>query len=213
MRVFIGRDPRQPLAYNVLANSIVEHASEPVSITALSLKALPIKRQGLTQFTFSRFLVPHLCGFDGTAVFLDADMVVVDDIKKLFDQADGKSIVQVNKKQERFEWPSAMLFNCNHCKMLTPEYIDNPQNKLFDFAWAGEVGEFSEAWNYCVPYSGEGTEASLYHYTQGIPYWKETRGKVQDKFWFEAYKAMNHTVSFQELMGKSVHIAKMGKAC
>ena len=76
LNVFIGYDPRQPVAYNVLQHSIVRHASEPVAITPLILKQLPIERRGLTEFTFSRFLVPYLCGFKGMAVFLDADMVV-----------------------------------------------------------------------------------------------------------------------------------------
>lgn len=209
-RVFIGRDPRQPLAYNVLANSIIDHASVPVEIIALSLKALPMKRQGLTEFTFSRFLVPYLCNFEGTAVFLDADMVVTGDIKELFACADGKSSVQVNKKQDKFEWPSAMLFNCEHCKMLTPEYIDNPRNTCFGMEWATSgVGSFPEEWNFCCPYSGNSETAKLYHYTQGIPAWKETRGKPEDKFWFSAYKSMIHTVSFQELMGNSVHVERM----
>lgn len=212
LKVFIGRDPRQPLAYNVLANSIIEHASVPVEITALSLKALPIRRQGLTQFTFSRFLVPYLCDFKGTALFLDADMVVTGDIKELFELADGVSSVQVNQEQERFEWPSAMLFNCEHCKQLTPEYIDNKANTLFDFKWANQIGNFPPSWNFCIPYSGNSDTAKLYHYTQGIPYWKETRGRPEDKFWFDAYKQMIFSVSFQELMGNSVHIQKM-KAC
>ena len=67
IRVFIGFDPRQPLAFNVCASSIVRAASKPVAITALTLKTLPIKRQGLTQFTYSRFLVPHLCNYEGRA--------------------------------------------------------------------------------------------------------------------------------------------------
>lgn len=206
MKVFIGRDPRQPLAYNVLANSIVEHASVPVEITALSLKALPIERRGLTEFTFSRFLVPYLCDFKGLAVFLDADMVVTADIKELFDSFDHVSDVQVNKKQKKFEWPSAMLFNCEQCKILTPEYIDNKANVLFDFAWAKEVGEFPREWNFCVGYEDIPYDAKLYHYTKGIPYWKETRGNEADKHWFAAYKAMLHTVSHDELMGNSVHV-------
>lgn len=209
IRIFIGRDPRKAIDYSVLATSIIDNASVPVSISALSLKTLPIKRQGLTQFTFSRFLVPYLCNFEGTALFLDADMVVTGDIAELFALADGVSSVQVNKQQKPFEWPSAMLFNCEHCKTLTPQYIDNPANKLYDFAWAKSIGEFPEEWNFCVPYSGNSDRAKLYHFTQGTPNWKETRGHPEDKYWFDAYKAMLRSCSFQELMGNSVHIEKM----
>src|SRR6185295_15933969 len=119
--VFIGADPRQPLAYSVLQHSIRVNSSQPVSITALQLDQLPIHRRGLTEFTFSRFLVPYLCGFRGKALFLDADMIVTGDIADLFEIADHASSVLVNKDQDRFEWASAMLFNCDHCKKLTPE--------------------------------------------------------------------------------------------
>ena len=210
LRVFIGRDPRQPIAYNVLADSIVRHASVPVSITALSLKALPIKRRGLTEFTFSRWLVPFLCGYEGKALFLDADMVVTADIAELFAVDLGHHQVMVNKEQAKFEWASAMLFDCAACVTLTPEYIDDKRNQLFDFAWAehGAVGTFPAEWNKAVGYAPPGLDAKLYHFTKGVPVWRETRGNVEDKVFHEAYLKMIHTVSHQELMGNSVHVAK-----
>lgn len=207
LRVFIGRDERQPLAYNVLANSIIRHASVPVSITALTLHTLPIKRRGLTTFTFSRFLVPYLCGFEGAALFLDADMVVTGDIAGLFWSDDG-SAVMVNKDQAEFEWPSAMLFNCEQCKTLTPEFVDDRRNVLFDFNWAGSIGAFPKEWNKAVGYSAPGLDAKLYHFTKGIPIWRETRGNVEDAVFHEAYKHMLHSVSHDELMGNSVHVRK-----
>lgn len=208
LRVFIGRDPRQPVAYNVLADSIIRYASRPVSITALSLKTLPITRRGLTEFTFSRFLVPWLCDFKGTALFLDADMVVTSDIAELFDSADCKSSVQVNANQAKFEWPSAMLFNCERCMTLTPEYIEDRRNQLFDFDWAGEIGTFPPEWNHCVGYAPPRLNAKLYHFTKGVPVWRETRGNIEDQVFHEAYKHMLHTVSHAELMGNSVHVQK-----
>jgi hypothetical protein len=206
LRIFIGRDPRQPIAYNVLADSIIRHASQPVSITALSLKTLPIKRRGLTEFTFSRFLVPYLCNFEGKALFLDADMVVTGDIAELFACADGKNAVQVNTKQAGFEWPSAMLFNCEHCKTLTPEYVEDRTNILFDFKW-GTVGEFPAEWNHCCGYAEPRLDAKLYHWTRGIPVWKETRGLKEDPVWHDAFKHTMYTCSYRDLMGNSVHAA------
>ncbi len=208
LRVFIGRDPRKPLDANVLANSIVEHASVPVSITFLSLKTLPIKRRGLTEFTFSRFLVPYLCNYEGYALFLDADMVVTGDLAELFKSVTGDKQVYVNQDQKPFEWASAMLFDCALCQKLTPAFIDNPKNPLFDFAWCeqGGVGKFPSEWNWCVGYNEPRTDAKLYHFTKGTPNWRETRGSVEDKFWNEAYKAMIHSVSHAELMGNSVHV-------
>jgi len=203
--VFIGYDPRQPLAYNTLQHSILRHASKPVSITALVLKQLPITRRGLTEFTFSRFLVPYLCGYKGTAVFMDADIVVTGDICELFEQSQPLMAVQVMKNQANFEWPSVLLFNCALCKMLTPEFVDDGANQLFDLAWAKDrVGTFSDEWNHCVGYS-ENKEAKLYHYTQGIPAFWETSGLPEDVHWNIERKALTDTVSWKELMGRSIH--------
>lgn len=204
LRVFIGYDTRQPLAYNVLQHSIISRSSVSVSITPLVLSQLPMQRRGLTEFTYSRFLVPHLCNYVGTALFLDADMVVTGDIAELFSQADvGAYDVQVMQNQKRFEWPSAMLFNCMRCLKLTPEYIEDTANQLLDLKWAKAVGTFSDEWNHCVGYASPGA-AKLYHYTQGIPCWPETKG-VEGGPWMAAFKRMIHTVSWKELMGGSVH--------
>jgi hypothetical protein len=208
LRVFIGTDPRQPIAWNVLSDSINRHSSKPVAITPLSLKTLPITRRGLTEFTFSRFLPPYLCGYKGTALFLDADMVGTADIAELFAQANGVDSVQVNRDQARFEWPSAMLFNCEHCTTLTPEYVQDARNQLFDFAWAKSIGEFSPEWNKCVGYAPSGLDAKLYHFTKGIPVWRETRGNVEDAVFHDAMKHMMSTCSHAELMGNSVHVKK-----
>lgn len=70
-RIFIGFDHRQWCSFTALATSIIERASQPVSIIPLILGTLPIGRTGLTPFTYTRFLVPWLCGFKGTALFLD----------------------------------------------------------------------------------------------------------------------------------------------
>lgn len=211
IRVFIGRDERQPIAYNVLADSIIRHASVPVSITALTLNTLPITRRGLTTFTFSRFLVPWLCGYEGTAAFLDADMVATGDIAELFAACECKSdgaSVYVNKSQAQFEWPSAMLFNCANCKTLTPEFVQDTRNQLFDFAWADDIGEFPAIWNKAVGYAPPGLDAKLYHFTKGIPVWRETRGNAEDVVFHDAYKHMVSTCSHAELMGNSVHVQK-----
>jgi len=203
LRIFIGYDSRQPIAFNVLQHSIARHSSEPVSITPLILSQLPIKRRGLTEFTFSRFLVPWLCNFKGKAVFMDADMVVTGDIAELF-ECGGMNAVSVMQDQPQFEWASLMLFNNSACQRLTPEFIDDTDNKLFDLSWAPYVGTLPAEWNHCVGYA-EPKEANLYHFTQGLPCWYETQGLAEDGVWLQEHDAMNATVDWKALMGRSVH--------
>lgn len=204
LRVFVGYDERQPVAYSVLQHSIHRHASVRVQIEPLMLDKLPLERRGLTAFTFSRYLVPWLCDYEGWAAFLDPDTVVTADIADLFRQGREMCAVQVMQDQPRFEWPSVMLFNCVRCKALTPRWVDNPMSKPQELDW-GERGTFGREWNHLVGTADPNEDAKLYHFTEGIPIWNEVAGRAEDKYWFEAYEAMKHTVSWQELMGGSVH--------
>lgn len=203
-RVFVGMDPRQPLAYSVLQASLHRHAKGRVQVEPLMLGKLPIKRRGLTEFTFSRFLVPWLCDYEGVAIFMDADIVVTGDIAELAAQADGESSVQVQKDQAKFEWASVMLFNNANCKILTPEFVDDESHNPLMLEWA-KVGSFSRDWNHCVGYAEPQDDTKLYHYTQGIPYWPEVRGLAEDKVWDDAYRYATGSVMWRELMGNSVH--------
>jgi hypothetical protein len=202
-RVFVGFDERQPVAYNVLQHSLHRYARGRVQVEPLMLDKLPMERRGLTQFTYSRFIVPYLCDYQGTAIFMDADVVVNGDIAELAAQADGESCIQVMKEQHKFEWASVMLFNCDKCRILTPEYIDDPANKLLELNF-GPIGEFSPEWNHCVNRM-EAAEAKLYHFTEGIPLWDEVRGSPLDQIWLDEYADMVATVPWVELMGSSVH--------
>lgn len=213
LRIFIGYDHRQPVNYTVLQQSIIERASGPVAITPLVLKQLPLKRQGLTPFTFSRFLVPFLCGYEGPALFLDVDELVLGDVAELFACADGKSAVQVVKHTTaalepgtklKFEWASVMLFDCGHPdnRKLTPEFVERADN-LHTISWTDAVGDLPAEWNHLVGYD-EPKAAKLVHYTQGTPAYPEARLEYI-KEWDETARRAYSTVPWVQLMGTSVH--------
>lgn len=204
LRVFIGYDHRQPVSVTALTTSIVAQASQPVAITPLVLPALPIKRQGLTPFTYSRFLVPHLCNYEGVGLFLDADMILNADIAGLFALMDD-SAVMVAKNKHRFEWASVMLFNCAHPdnRKLTPEYIETA-DKLHGISWTDSIGDLPPEWNHLVGYD-EPKEAKLVHYTQGVPAWPETAACEQADLWRKWATVAITARPWAELMGESVH--------
>lgn len=206
MRVFIGLDRRQPIAYSILQYSIVRRVSKPVQIIPLVLSQLPITRKGLTEFTYSRFLVPHLCYYKGLALFLDADMLCLGDIAEIFALKDSAP-VQVVKNKEKFEWPSLMLFDCSQLHNLTPDFVQTSKT-LFNMNWAA-VGELPLEWNFCVGYDKPETIPKLIHYTQGVPVWPETEGCDYAELWHQERRAMMSTCSFEELMGHSIHIERM----
>lgn len=211
-RVFIGYDPRQPIAYNIAQYSVVRNASKPVQITPLILNQLPITRRGLTEFTFSRFLVPYLTDFQGKSMFMDPDMIVTGDVCELLDNVDiAEASVFVVKDQPQFEWPSMMVFSGPKSRYLTPEYVQNEENALFDMKWALSVGELDPEWNHCITYQ-EPKEAKLYHYTAGLPIWPETTGIAPEEAVFNQYfRDAVSSVGWQELMGNSVHAEHLRK--
>lgn len=182
--------------------SIEGRSSQPVAITPLLLDQLPIKRRGLTDFTYSRYLVPHLMGYQGTALFMDADMLVDADIAELFALADPRCAVQIVMGKQRFEYTSLMLFNCAECKVLTPEFIESGRPQ--DLDW-GQVGELPSEWNHCVGYD-EPKDAKIYHYTAGVPAFPETQVLGAVDIWRDELRAACSTVSWNDLMGCSVHV-------
>jgi hypothetical protein len=210
-RVFIGYDDRQPLAYHVLNHSIQARASQPTAVTPLVIEALPIARRGLTPFTYTRFLVPWLCNFQGWALFLDLDMLVQGDLSELFNYADPKYAVMVVKNAQRFEWASAMLFNCGHPANaeLVPELVDSDEDFAapHDLRWLDDalVGDLPAEWNHCVGYDSPRIDAKLVHYTQGIPAHPEVAGCEYETEWRAEAELAFATSSWTELMAHSVH--------
>lgn len=200
INVYIGFDPREAVAYNVLASSIQSRSSEPVAICPLMLTQLqrvmtrPRHQLQSTDFSFSRFLVPYLSGFEGFSIFLDCDMLVLDDIAHLWALRDDQYSVQVVKHdhrpvetvkflgepQSRYEkknWSSVMIFNNDKCRRLTPEYVNRATGlDLHQFKWLDDdslIGGLPSRWNHLVGYDRESADVSLVHYTLGGPYFPE----------------------------------------
>ena len=217
IRVFIGYDDREAAAFGVLSHSIHARSSEPVAIAPLRLSELsgiykrPRDPLQSTDFSFSRFLTPHLCGYEGWAIFMDCDMLVLDDIAKLWRLRDARYAVQVVKhvhvpkeevkflgavqtKYAKKNWSSVMLMNCGKCMKLTPEYVNAASGlELHQFKWLeGDhlIGEIPSAWNHLVGYDPPRRDASLVHYTIGGPYFEAYRDCEYAREWFAERDAM-----------------------
>ena len=207
VQVFIGYDARQPIAFQVAAHSVWQHASCPVSITRLDLRVLPLLRKGLTQFTYTRFLVPSLSSWQGVSIFLDSDVLVRGDVSELLAAPLMEPTVPVFavKGTKKFEWASVMVFNNPLCQMLTPIYLEKKQMNPLAFPWAHTVGELPKEWNHLVGYDAPNPNAKIVHLTAGIPIWEETKHCEFAAEWHAMAKASMSSVSFEALMGHSVH--------
>ena len=213
-KIFIGYDERQAVSYTTLQHSILETASRPISVTPLILSTLPITRRGLTPFTFSRFLVPWLCNYQGHALFLDADMFLVSDICEIAQYFNNEHAISVVRSVAQFEQSSVMLFNNAHSKnkALTPDFIQNTEENLHGLCWleAHEIGEMDGKWNQLVGYQEcQGVTGNL-HFTMGVPAFPETSTSEFGQIWTDcAKRAIGVTQSWGEIMGPSVHAVKL----
>lgn len=221
IRVFIGYDPREAINYSVLVNSITRLSSQPVAITPLNLKNLPMyvetHTDSSTEFSYSRFLVPYLTNYSGWAIYMDCDMLLLDDISKLWDLQDSRYAVQCVKhrystKQSikflgnknvnyyRKNWSSLMLFNCSHSSLasLTPETVELSSGQfLHQFKWVDEskIGELPVNWNWLSNEYGHTDTASLLHYTLGSPYFAEYKDTPMAEYWFNECKLTNESIT------------------
>lgn len=151
-------------------------------------------------------MVPYLMGYKGKALFIDSDMMFRWDVAELFDISGDEAVSVVPfKGRLAFERPSVMMFNCEKCKKLTPEYINDPNSNPFDFNWADSIGELPHAWNHLVGYDEPDPDAKLVHFTQGIPIFQEVEGcEFEDEFKTELDMSRS-SVSWEAIMGGSVH--------
>lgn len=88
VRIFVGTDRSQEIAFRVLGASIRRRTRLPVEVNSLAGLDLPEPadpaNRARTGFSFARFAIPELAGRTGRAIYLDADMLVLQDIAELW---------------------------------------------------------------------------------------------------------------------------------
>lgn len=216
IRIFVGFDPKEEVVYHVLCASILRRSSVPVQFTPVALSTLKDvfnrERNPLqsTEFSFSRFLVPYLSGYEGWSIFMDNDMLMLDDVAKLWELRDDRYAVmcvhhehnptedvkfrsQVQTKYERKNWSSVMLMNNSKCKALTPAYVETATGlDLHRFRWLRdeEIGAIPARWNHLVDYDPHLPlhQISNLHYTEGGPYFDDYSNCGYAQEWIDEYR-------------------------
>lgn len=155
VRIFTGAEKREAVGLHVFMQSVMENSSLPVSFTPIMENFSALvggQRDGSNAFTYGRFLVPYLMGFQGTAIFADgADMLCRSDIAELWNYGRslehtynkavlvvkhdykttaprkyiGTEMESANEDYPRKNWSSLMVINCGHAswREATPEKI------------------------------------------------------------------------------------------
>tara|TARA_Y100000385_G_scaffold275798_1_gene320658 strand:- start:2419 stop:3093 length:675 start_codon:yes stop_codon:yes gene_type:complete len=214
INIFIGYDSKEKVAFNVLSYSILKNSSKPVAITPIYLDNIKDdfvrERNNLssTEFSFSRFIIPHLMNYQGWALFMDCDMLMIDDIAKLWRLRDDKYAVQVckhdyvPKSQTKFlnqvqtvypkkNWSSVMLMNCHKCHTLTPDYVNKASGlELHQFKWLESeklIGDIPLEWNWLADEYEPKEEVHNIHYTEGGPYFENYENCDYSDLWYKYY--------------------------
>jgi len=211
--IFIGYDSKVKIAYHVLTESILRNSSTPVTISPINLsnlKNIYTRKQdplASTEFSFSRFLVPHLMNYNGWAIFMDSDMVMLSDITELWNLRNEDYAIQVckhdyiPKSKHKFlgnnqtifakkNWSSLMLMNCSKCKTLTPEYVNTRSGlELHQFKWLDEnlIGSIPLEWNWLVGEYPYKKDVHNVHFTEGGPYFRDYKNTEYANEWFNIY--------------------------
>jgi hypothetical protein len=223
IKVFIGYDPVESVAWHTMAASIYSQSSRPVAIVPINLHNLksiltrPRDPKQSNEFSFSRFLVPYLCNFEGLGIFFDCDQLLRADIGEIFTVLDEqptkavyvvkhtyeprddiKYLNTVQYKYPRKNWSSVVLWNCEHEKnrVVTPEFVNNSEGlKLHRFTWLedNDIGDLDVRWNWLVgEYDDPPDDVKNVHWTVGGPYFHEYESSVFSNEWFVQREKMQY---------------------
>tara|TARA_R100000951_G_C2613743_1_gene172057 strand:- start:129 stop:809 length:681 start_codon:yes stop_codon:yes gene_type:complete len=218
LKVFIGWDSREDIAYQVAKYSILKHNPNievyPIKLDEMRKQGLYTRdddKKGSTEFTISRFLVPYLSNYEGYSLFIDCDMVCLRDLEFVLEFADDdkdvycvqhhydpKSMVKMDGKEQhiypRKNWSSVMLFDNKNCTALTPEIVNTETPMyLHRMMWTEDrrIGKLPPKFNFLAGYYDyEKENPVLIHYTDGGPWFKEYHNCPHSDLWKNEIKEM-----------------------
>lgn len=213
LKVYVGYDSREDIAWQVCRHSLLRHASGPVPVYPLKQSTLRelglynrIDSKASTEFSITRFLTPWLAGHDGLAIFVDCDFLFTADLFRILDEIDRDKAVHVvrheytpansvkmdGQKQTlypRKNWSSFMLFDCAHpaVKALTPAVVNSATPlHLHRFEWVddADIGALDVKWNFLEgEYERPADIPAAIHYTNGGPWFANWQDVMFADLW------------------------------
>jgi hypothetical protein len=176
VRIFIGSDIYNVKAERALIFSIKHHASVPTECNIMSRfdqddtwTDWQCTDQWATCFSCFRWGIPAACGFEGRAIYLDSDQIVLTDIAELANiDLKGKAIGTTPKRES-----SVSVFDCAKFKDWDQFQLDHLKEHAAKtgsyYKWLrdnGEVEFISQQWN-CLDGDGyDPLDTKLIHYTK-----------------------------------------------
>ena len=178
MKVYVGYDSREDIAWQVCRHALHRHAGadlpvyplKQATLRELGLYTRPVDAKASTEFSITRFLTPFLAAYDGWSIFTDCDFLFTTDIRNIAADLDcGKAVHvvqhdytpalaikmdgQTQHVYPRKNWSSFIAFNGAHpaVKALTPDVVNaaTPAH-LHRFSWLPDaaIGALPLGWNF-----------------------------------------------------------------
>lgn len=154
-------------------------------------------RKNPTPFSLVRHMVPKLCGFRGWGVYVDADQIVFDDMRKMLRavQNDPNSPQNVLYRSEANGCTGVVLMNCELLNWDAWHVRDKIDSGKLDYSDAqrnmqsyGKIGDLGIEWNTHDNQYQEG-KTKLLHFTNlGTQPWKFPGKHPQERVWAKSLR-------------------------
>ena len=223
--IYIGYDTAQDISsnypnivnppYQVTKRSIIDnHQNTDVNISIHAIKMNDQVQAGRywrspdakasSEFTYTRFLVPHLNKYKGIAIFCDSDFLWNCDITDMLQYYDPRFSVMCVKHDyipkhtnkmdgksqyiyPRKNWTSMMIFNCDHndCSNLTLQNVNTmPPRWLHRMEWTNDnnIGSVPKEYNWLEGEYEVINNPKAIHFTNGGPWHKTWTGDYSEQW-------------------------------
>lgn len=182
IKVYVGTDPYMKKAEIALENSIRANTKSEVEIIWMDYarggawaewnigreRGHPYAKEGwATDFSCYRFAIPEVNGFQGRAIYLDVDMILVRDIKEFFNYPMGFPVLITPAGYD------VMLYDCEQFQdedwWPTLEQMKKSGWGINDYAKLlvdhQMVGPLSPVWDCCDGIGYDPDRTGLIHFT------------------------------------------------
>jgi len=200
VKIYVGTQEEQMLAVKVLEHSIKKHTPADIELFPMCYSTItpkeprePANRQR-TPFSFQRFTIPALNKYQGKAIYMDSDMQVFKDIRKMWTLPMGAHDLYTVAKKDQSDRKlhfSVMMLDCAKLDWDIDTIVGQLDNKEFtyeqlmqDMCVARKIGvEIPHVWN-CLEWYDPAL-SGLVHYTdmEKQP-WVEANNPI-GPVWFE----------------------------
>lgn len=192
--IYIGSEPKTEIARKVLEHSVRRHTSAEIEFVPMigpeweyDIAGIPVG----TGFSLRRWMIPAHCGFQGRAIYLDADILCFADIEGLWRLPDLPRVdsavspviwttFQTDKWSPRRPVPqtSVMVIDCEraadsrlfHISEVLDDLRANPTKEYYGGVMhasqllPGRIAHVADKWNSLNVYAAGKTR--LLHYTK-----------------------------------------------